>query len=142
MARPDGSVIVRLPSANAATIGGRGAGATNIGWPVLIAMRIARASSFQNLRDRRVGGPPLLMIALISASVRGIIVDDAAPGPDRAAEAASQLAALAELPLRLRDLGVLRLMQHLPRDNLVRLELLVAGALEGRVGIEFPLLAG
>ena len=49
MARPLGSVSVRLPSANAAMIGGCGAGATRIGWPVLIATRIARARSFQNL---------------------------------------------------------------------------------------------
>jgi hypothetical protein len=48
MERPLGNVRVKLPSAYAATIGGRGAGAINIGRPVLIVTRIARARSSQN----------------------------------------------------------------------------------------------
>ena len=71
------------------------------------------------------------MIALISASLRGIMRDDATPGADRSAKAGGQFAAFAELPLRLRDLGVRRLVQHLARDDPIRLELRVAGALEG-----------
>ena len=142
MARPLGSVRVRLPPANAAMIGGCGAGATKPACPVLIATRIARARSFQNLHRRRVRVAPLLNDCLDLRILARIMRDDATPGADRSAKSGGQLAALAELPFCRRDLGVLRLVQHLARDNPVRLELRVAGPLECRVRVELPLLAG
>ena len=135
-------MIVRLPSAKAATIGGRGAGATRIGWPGLDRDPNRPGELFPELDCRRVRLAPLLNDRLDLVVRARVVRHDPAPRPDRTAEAGGEFAALAELPLCRRDLGVLRLMQHPARDNLVRLEPRVAGPLERGVGVEFPLLAG
>ena len=69
-------------------------------------------------------------------------MDDAAPSPNGAAEAAGQFAALAQLPLRLRDLGVLGLVEHLAGNDAIRLDPLVTGAQEGLECLQLPKLVG
>src|SRR6516164_1365456 len=94
------------------------------------------------LRRSRVSAAPLADNRLDLVVAAGIIRDNATPSSDGAAEPGRELAALAELAFCSRDLGVRRLVQHLTRDHAIRLELLVAGPLEGRIGFKLPMLAG
>ena len=92
------------------------------------------------MHDLRVQIAPLDLVAL-DLGVGALVVEDAPPGADSAAEAGGQLGELALLAFVGTDL-VDRPVQHLRGEHAVGLEVLVAGAVVVAMNCQLALVAG